>query len=478
MPEERTDADAAPPRLDARAQHERLAAAFGRRRRSRALVALLIIALVWCLAAGYYKLTPPQYISRWSLILPAANSGSTVTLDTIGQASSVPAHTFGTLHLSPKVIYREIISSEQVRSAAAAGMRMTPAEFGRVRVRLVDETALINLQIPGRSPEEAQAKARAVLAAFNAQLDQLRRDEYEKRAGVMRESLKIYQVNLDRARERIVEFQRSTGFLSQNQFNEASSSAELIRRNLAGKRGDLEKMRTELDMLVKRVGFDPREAMAGLRLAANPAFSRVAAAYADAVGAVHENNLRYGPRHPAQVAARMKLEGSQAEIVKIAAEAQIDHTLDLGRLMLFLNVAGQTDILRSIVTLEAQVKGWSNEVSTLEAELKRVEGEVARMGLEAARLEALRKDHLVAEAVFSSAAARLDTNRTDIYASYPLAQVLSEPELPDVRTQPRLTYALAAGVFGTLLVLIGWGVAALAGRFKRRRQRRARKSLF
>ena len=80
------------------------------------------IVPVWLLAAGYFFLMPPVYTSNWSLILPASNSGSSVTLESIGQSTTTPSQPFGNITLSPKVIYREIANSDQVRQAAAASL--------------------------------------------------------------------------------------------------------------------------------------------------------------------------------------------------------------------------------------------------------------------------------------------------------------------------------------------------------------------
>lgn len=464
-----------PPRksLDARAQQARVAAAFGRGRSRMGLgIGLSAICIIWAMAAFYFFLLPPVYISRWSLILPAANSGSSVTLETIGQASSNPGQPFGSVQLSPKVIYREIATSDQVRSRAAESLGLTPQQFGRVRIRLIDETSLMLFQISGGTPESARDKGRALITALNAQLDFLRRDELDKRAQLMRDNLQIYQANLDRSRERILEFQRATGLLSADQFKEAAATAELLRRRLAEKRADLEKVQAEQRRLMLRVGLDAEVAAAGLRLASDPAFSRLASTFAEGTAQTHENLLRFGPNHPALTAAQMKRDGALTEIEKIAREqdAAVSRS-ELHRLVLLVSGTPQTDLLRAIVTGEALNAGLSREIEALGAEVKRSDGEVARMGGDAARLESMRKDHLVSEAVFTSAAARLDTNRTDLYSSYPLVQVLAEPELPDSRTQPRLSYAIGAGGVGTLLVFLAWGAAWAGASFSRRRSK-------
>ena len=443
--------------LSPREAQVQLQAAFGKRGRSRWLI--LSLLPVWLLAAAYYLLTPATYVSKWTLILPVSNGGSSVSLDTIGQTSTVQSQTFGSVTLSPKVIYREIADSDQVRRAAAEAVGVDAAAFGRARVKLIDETALMMFQIQGRSPEEAQRKAQALHAAFEQQLDTLRRDEVERRGQTVRESLKVYQASLDTARERILEFQRATGMLSLNQFNEAVTSAELMRRKLSDGRSDLQRQATQQAMLIDRVGIAPIEAAAGIKLASDPSFAKLASSFAEANSQSHEQSRIFGPNHPSLKSTQLKLDGALAEIRQLAQQAGVDASIDLKRLVLFMNSSHQADLLHAIVSNESTLEGRRREIASLETEMIRLEKDVARMSQDAARLEYLKKDHLVAEAVFTSAAARLDINRSDLYSSYPLVQTLAAPDLPYERSQPQLILALAAGLIGTLFILFAWSAA-------------------
>jgi uncharacterized protein involved in exopolysaccharide biosynthesis len=455
---------------DVRAQQARIAAAF-ERGSGRKLVAAFAVALIWGLAAAYYVLMPPTYFSRWSLILPASNSGSTISLDKIGQASTTPGQPFGSVALSPKVIYREIATSDQIRERAALSLGMTPAAFGRVRVKLIDETLLLVMQIAGSTPEEARTKARALNAALTERLDALRQDEFEKRAKVVRDSLNIYQSNLDIARERIAEFQRTTGVMSVAQFTEALTSLEMTRRRLGQKQSELQKAAGEKRQLVARMGLDPDVAAAGLRMTADPAFAKLAETYAEGQAALHENRLRLGANHPAIVAARTKRDGALAQIREIARRTSTAAEDTLPNLLLNVGDAQHAELLRAMMTADAAQSGLTREVEALGLEIARLEGEVMRLGSGARKLESLLKDQQVAEAVLASAAARLDTNRTDLYSSYPMVQMLAEPDLAENRSQPRLLYAFAAGLLGTILVLMAWGATWLRTRFVRRRSR-------
>ena len=79
----------------------------------------------------------------------------------------------------------------------------------------------------------------------------------------------------------------------------------------------------------------------------------------------------------------------------------------------------------------------------------------------AARLEDLQRDFAVAEAVFASAIARSQSGKTDLFASYPLVQVLEDPSLPEDPSSPRDKLAIAAGGAATFFFLFGLGLGWL-----------------
>ncbi len=455
--------------LEPAAARARIEAAFSRKKTPKVGFFTPLIALIWAMALAYYLFMPPLYKSKWTLILPAAKNGSSVSLESIGHTSSQPGQPFGSASLSPKVIYKEIAGSEQVRSSAADKLGISTKEFGRPRVKLIDETSLILFQMGGRTPKEAQSKANALMIAFNEQLDLLRRDELEKRATFERENLKVYRTKLNEMRKRIVEFQRSSGLLSTEQFSETSTSVELLRRKLVGRRADQQRLLSEQRALKSRIGLSPRMAAKALRLTSNPAFNRLASEYSKVSAELHHNRLRFGKNHPRIRISELQLKGALAQLAKVARGSSIENPIDLGKIVLIANSTQQSELLQSIVANEATLAGLNEELGALDRELLTLESRVAHMGKDAARLEALQKDRLVAEAVFTSAAARLNISLTDQFSSYPMVQALSKPSLPIDRSQPRLLYALAAGILGSLLIFLAWGAAWIRAQYARKR---------
>jgi uncharacterized protein involved in exopolysaccharide biosynthesis len=431
------------------------------------------VAAIWVLSLAYLFFLPKSYTSKWTLILPGSGAGVSVSVESIGQASSLAASPFSTSGLSPKVIYKEIATSEQVLAAAARSLNMKLAAFGEPRLKLIDETALMMFEIQGPTADIANAKARALISAFDAQLDLLRHDEIERRATSVRETLKDYQNSLRSARQRIFDLQEKSGIISVDQFNEVATSLEEANRKLTDVRAEAARLDAEQASLAARLGVDARLAAIGLELAADPTFAKALTEYAESSVSTAGQAAMLGSRNPFVIHDRAKRDAALATLRRIAKNAGVNENSDLPRLLLVLNSKSREELLKQLISGEALERGKHQEAEAIEKEIQAKELRIKAMSIDAAHLEDLKKDHLVAEAVFSSALARLDTNRADLYASYPIVQVLSPPDLPEKPSQPRLLYALAAGVVGSLLAISAWTLAWLRQLFVRKHRKNA-----
>jgi uncharacterized protein involved in exopolysaccharide biosynthesis len=422
--------------------------------------ALLTSAVAWLLAALYLMLTPVKYVSKWTLILPTSNHSATFSLESIGQATTT-ANAPGSASLSPKVVYKEIADSDQVRSAAAASLGMTFAEFGRPRVKLIDETALMMFEIGAASPEVAQKKAVASIAALNHQLEALRKDEVEKRSTATTLNLKSYQEQVNSARQRITDTQLASGLVSVSQFNEIVAGLGATRRRLTELSGDLSKQQQEQARLIERIGIGAGNASIALRLAANPALVKVINDYADATAAHTAEVRRLGPENPVLINIEKRRAAAREQLRSMMAQLNIGTEAEGRTLVMMTNLSHQAELLQQLVRNEAAMDGKRREVETITLEKERFEDEVTKLSGAASRLEDLKKDHQLAEAVYSSAVARVDTSKSDIYGAYPIVQVLAPPNLPESYEQPRRLYAAIGGMVGTFFSFLAWGLAWL-----------------
>lgn len=455
-------------RPDQRATHaEPRSAQFGRRRMDMAWPyvrgAALSVTCVWAFVLAYLALTPRTYVSRWILNLPTAASSVSLSLESIGQSSSTPNSPFGSSALSPKVVYKEIAEGERVRQAAATMVGLDLARFGKPRVKLIDETALMMFEMTATSPEDAKLRSDALIAAFNSELDTLRNDELEKRAGAVRNNLADYQAQVRQAREATVRAQTETGLVSTIQFAEMVTSLTALRRRLMELSGEVDKLEDEHRHMGERLGISAATASQALKLAADPELNKALSEYIDARTAFQVENERFGPRHPQLMTTENRLNAARTRVSEMMERLVpgTQDTVDVATLIALVNVSPRAELYLTLVRNDAALEGKRRELASVRADRLRLESDVSRLSSAAARLEDLKKDQLVADAVLSSAMARLDSSRSDIYGSYPIVQVVAPPDIAAAAAQPRPLYAALGGVSGTFFASLAWLLAWL-----------------
>jgi uncharacterized protein involved in exopolysaccharide biosynthesis len=112
-------------------------------------------------------------------------------------------------------------------------------------------------------------------------------------------------------------------------------------------------------------------------------------------------------------------------------------------------------LFEKLILVDSQAKGITDKIARLEQQIVEMTERFNKDTKSAATLDDLKRDHQIAEAVFTAALARIDTGKTDVYASYPLIQLLNPPNAPIKPTSPnRLFVFLGAGA-ATLICMFG-----------------------
>ena len=101
----------------------------------------------------------------------------------------------------------------------------------------------------------------------------------------------------------------------------------------------------------------------------------------------------------------------------------------------------------------ADEQGLLDSIVTLDDQIAAQQERVVKLSKDASHLDDLRRDVQVAEAVFSSALARIGTNKSDIFASYPMVQTLEAPAEPVRPSSPQPLLAIGGAVFATLTLV-------------------------
>ena len=431
------------------------------RYRRYALAMLPMLTLIWFLTAAYLVFAPARYESKMTLILPGSGVGGSMNVESIGQASAVTSSAFSSATLSPTENYKRLLATDLNLRAAARLSGDAEERFPLPTIKLTDQTNIIDIAITGPSPRIAQRRARALRAAFLADLDRLRGDEAASREAADRARIKGLEDKVRNAQRRLLAFQGATGLVSIDQFSQRISALDTLQDRQQAARATVRQQQAQNRDLTVSLGISTASARSAMVLKADPLFQSLLARYAASMTQGTERVATLGNRHLAVVEARAANDSLRAALVQRGRSLT---GLSPSVLLSFadLSVAdGRARMFETLVIGNSQEAGARAALAQLGGEIASQEARSKMLVGQAATLADLVRDQRIAEAVFSSALARLDTNKSDPFASYPLVQTLEAPSLPRARSSPSTVLALAGAVAASLLLLIGFGLTWL-----------------
>lgn len=326
-------------------------------------------------------------------------------------------------------------------------------------MRLVDQTSLIHFETTGRTPEDAQARGDAILAASFTELDALRTDEVDTRQDSGLQAISDYQASVADTRGRIEAVQNSTGLLSAEQYDVLLDRHLELDKDILDQRSVLSERTAATAALEAKLGLNATVAAATLKLFANGSYIAVLDEIGRTEVALADASAHYGSRHPRVQAAQSARDKSVSVALSLAKaitglDAETLEGFDLAP------DGARAELLAELVRMRVEVSGAKEQFVTLEAQKVQSQQQLDTFAPVAARMKDLERDFSVAEAIFASAIARAQSSKSDVYASYPLVQVLENPSLPQKPSSPNRKLALLAGIAATLMLAIsltmGW----------------------
>lgn len=439
------------------------------------MFALLGTLLIWMPITGYLKSAPVVYKSRASLILPGSGASASMNLNGIGQASSFANSAFASNSVSPTETYKRLLNADRILEAAKDAVGETRKDFGKPRVNLVDQTSLIHVEMSGHSPAHAKARADALLAAFFTELTALRNDEQRTREDSGLVAINEYRNSVAATRAKIARLQDTSGLISPQQYDELLSAANTLEAELRGLSAELSERTQTVAALEAALGVPTHLAAVTLKLFADAEFVSLNDESAKRAAELSELRAHYGGNHPKVQALSHAYSAAQSGAVRRAADITGLSNAELAALD-FAPDGARAELLARLVEQETQRAGIQSQFEVQRAQLKSQREQIQKLAAPAARLQDLQRDFTVAEAVFASAIARNQTSKSDVYASYPLVQILENPSLPEKPTSPNRKIALAAGIAATFFMLVGlvlgWVRLALINKLRHKPQER------
>lgn len=407
------------------------------------------------LALIFWMVAPRTYTSGFTLILPGAGSSASVNLDTLGQASSNAASPFSSPSLSPTENYKKLFQSYRLRGQVAEELGLSISEVSAPDIRLANQTKLIYAKVSASSAEQAELLADTWLSVFEAELDALREEERKIREDAVQASLAKFEAAVEDAQAKIISFQSMYGLISVEQFQSLVQRAGALKVEAQQAATERDVAYREVQSMSGLLNLTPAHASDILLLQSDPVYQSVYRSVAEAESRRSMLTQSFGPNHPQRKVVESELSG-----LKKALDERGLHLLGIGRYYALRKYrfgldAERTRLMGALVQASSAQSGANERYITIEKQIVETNELIERMVGPATELDSLLRDHQIAETVFASALARIDTSRADIFASYPLTQTVEFPEQPKSPSSPSNKLIAVAVIGGCFLYIMG-----------------------
>lgn len=433
------------------------------RRRRYFLVAALGSAFIWAIAVAVMALVPRVWAANYTLILPSSDPDGRVSLTEVGQAYATARSTYDGKSLDPRVNYRQIMMSADVLDAAAQLAEVPAASFGKPRIKLIDQSSVIEVEVRGGSAQEALRKAQAVHDAFATRLAALRADETFQREQAIEQTILNSRQRLTRAQQELLKFKVRSSIISGKQLEEVALMVSELEQKVVEVRQRLAGESARLQSLSRQLGLSPQQAGWTLTLQADAVFMDAFRQFGEAQAQLTEASHKWGEGHP-KVRESSGKSASASEAMLRRARAVLSSRLgpsDLQGLAMILQDRSRDALLNDLVRVAAETAATQAELAVTEGQYAAARARMPVLAEEATQLSELERNVSFTEAVFTGLAGKTDIGNTNIYSSYPLVQTLVSPSRPRSPQSPKPMFVALGALGASMLLMVALSLAWL-----------------
>lgn len=424
---------------------------------------LIANVAIWSFAFLYLKLAPASYTSHSAVAVPGEGASVDVNLPNIGEASYQNSALYsGGSTQDPRENYKFIAESEPVIKAAAERLNMTPKEFGEPKIKVVVNSAIMEVSLKGKSPEEAQKKSLAFYDAFDTRLNQLRVQAVSRRDAAVQTALSDSQRKLEIAQKRLSDFKARSELTSGEQITELSGSVEYLRRQRAELLAQQQQASDRLQQLSTDLNLSTQQAADALVLSSDQIFQQNLKDYSDARATLDILRARFLSDAPPVMAQRAKLEAAENALLT-RSQFLLRRQVSLASLPQ-LNLSNRSSesareqLFQQLIAVRAEQRGFQGQAQVLNNQIAQFENRLKNLGSQETTLDSLQRELQVAQAVFSSSLAKLDIGKSNVFGSYPLMEIVTEPTLPEDPSWPNDKFVLLGTFLCSLFISTGIGL--------------------
>jgi uncharacterized protein involved in exopolysaccharide biosynthesis len=397
----------------------------------------------------------PVYKSELELVLPGTGASSTVSIDNVGQVVSQTSAPFSSRGFNPRVNYKEMLLSRGVLFLASEKTEMTRAEFGQPKITLTEQTSILAISITGKSAAQANRKAWALYESLQQELKRLRSDEVSRRDISIQVVLDDYRVKLNLARANVTEFQQRSFLVSLAQFELLVASLQSLKEKQIYLHAQVKNLADYSHGLSQNLGVSSDLAGKAFILQSDVEFRGLLKELDASTALLSEYQSRWGEGHPKVIAEQLRYNAAKKSLLNRSNEIAGPHASNsFTSLDLELNPK-RAEMFADLIEASALHGGIQAELADLKRTELHLSDQLKLYARESAVLDRLQKEFDLAEAIFTSAAARIEAGKADVFASYPVIQVLTTPSIPAEIDSPIIALGLVAGAVGIIFVTSG-----------------------
>jgi len=409
--------------------------------------------IIWAPVVFFVSTAAPVYNSTWTILIPGTMIGTTLDLSSMGRAHTEVKTPYGGSSFSPGVNYKAIMSSV--------------GDYGTPKIKVTDQAATLAVVFSGESAEDAQARSTALYHAFHDRLDALRADEVLGRKRGSLAQLEEYREQANEAMELLADFRDASTVVSADQYSSMVTAASELEDKLLAARVGHDAASSRLLSMADTLGIDAHRAADVMLLRQDKLVQTHSTEYARLQAAHIEIASNLGRKHPKVVQARARADGARESMIR-RIRSVIGHADEEMLASYIPDPMGDDGALyKDVVTLQAEREASARKIESLENLLAEMRGRIAVAGSDLDELEKLERASDMANAILVSATSNLDMGQSNIYATYPMTQVLVAPTLPEKPKKLLQVMAIIGGILGTLLMIISIIVVKFRDKWRR-----------
>lgn len=418
------------------------------------VVAMLSYAVVSLIVILYLH-KAPSYTSDMEMVLPGTGSSNSVSLDNVGQVVSQTNTPFSGGGFNPRVNYKEMLSSRGVRVRAAKKLNIGIEALGVPRIKLTEQTSIISMSMTANSKQLAQDKTLAIYESLQDELSLLRADEVFRRDASINKVLDQYRDRMNVTRNAIVDFQQRSIVVSTDQMAQLVKTRSTVNERHVYVKAESKQLQQYIYQLSEELGVSPRLAGQAFALQSDVEFRAYTSELKESLTKLTEYRSRWGINHP-----KVKAQQQRLDITRIAINERSTQMYGVNSNEIFnsLNLdlnPKRSELFADLIDAYAKLKGQESMLEELSRSAEHLGDQLKIYSREIVELERLHREFNMAEAIFTSAAARLEASKSDIFASYPVLQMLTTPSLPTKQSSPKNIIAFAGALAGFILITLG-----------------------